>query len=381
MKIALSEVGRPPLGVQQNKKVMILAGGTGGHVMPALAVAHYLKENGNSIHWLGTTNGIEARLVPQAGFPISFIEIQGLRRTHWMMWLLAPWRIFKAIIQSCHVMLKERPDVVLSMGGYVSGPGAIAAWLLRKPIVLHEQNAISGWTNRILAKMAKRIMVAFPNVFSTIAKKVVQTGNPVRQDILSLALPQERFAKTADLQSKPVRLLVLGGSQGAAILNDVVPQAIALLASTKRPEVWHQTGKNHVLQTKTNYESLGVQAEVTDFIQDMAKAYEFADIVICRSGALTVAEISAVGVSSILVPFPYAVDDHQTFNAKYLSDQGGALLLVQSTLTAKTLASILEELIDNPAKRLEIAMNCRRLAQPSATQIVAQQCLEVSCGS
>jgi UDP-N-acetylglucosamine--N-acetylmuramyl-(pentapeptide) pyrophosphoryl-undecaprenol N-acetylglucosamine transferase len=375
MKIAKREAGRIPLDVQEIKKIMILAGGTGGHVMPALAVAEYLRENGNQIHWLGTEAGIEARLVPQAGIPISYIQIKGLRRTGLASWFLAPWRILRAVIQSLHILLKERPDVVLSMGGYVSGPGALAAWFLRKPLVLHEQNAISGFTNRILAKLAKRIMVAFPNVFSQLKQKVVQTGNPVRKDILTVAEPQVRFGQT-----DPVRILVLGGSQGAAILNEVVPQAIALLPKEKRPQVWHQTGKNHIEKTQENYAPLGIQVQVSDFIQDMAKAYAFADIVICRSGALTIAEISAVGLTSILIPFPYAVDDHQTFNAKYLSDQGAAILIAQSQLNAQTLANHLLTLIDNPAKRLEMAVACRKLAQPLATKIVAQQCLEVSCG-
>ncbi|MGD9592548.1 MAG: undecaprenyldiphospho-muramoylpentapeptide beta-N-acetylglucosaminyltransferase, partial [Candidatus Berkiella sp.] len=359
------------------KKVMIMAGGTGGHVMPALAVAQHLQQQGNQIHWLGTQNGFEARFVPQYGFPISYIEIQGLRRTTILSWCLAPWRIFKALIQSLRLLQRERPDVVLSMGGYVSGPGAIAAWLLRIPLVLHEQNAIAGWTNRHLSRFAKRIMVAFPQVFSNKPKKVVFTGNPVRQEILSLDAPQIRFS-FAPKDSASVKVLVLGGSQGAKILNEVVPQALALLPQDKRPQVWHQTGKNHLTTTQDAYAQCHVQANVTDFIQEMAKAYAWADIVICRSGALTIAELASVGVCSILIPFPYAVDDHQTYNAKYLSAHEGAFLLPQSQLSATSLHALIETLINNPQKRLRVAMACKDLAKPQATQDVAKLCLEVS---
>lgn len=373
-------------GTISPKKVMILAGGTGGHVMPALAVAQYLQEKNVSIHWLGTRAGFEARLVPQAGIKISYVDIQGLRRTKWYAWALAPWRIAKAILQSLQIMIKERPDVVLSMGGYVAGPGSIAAWLLRRPLVLHEQNAISGWTNRLLSKFAKRIMVAFPDVFSETKQKVAFTGNPIRKEILALPPPEERFSffaneVNASETKTQCHLLILGGSQGAQILNQTVPEALALLLPHQRPKVWHQTGKNQLEQTKADYAHHHIEAEVTDFIQDMAKAYAWADIVICRSGALTVAELSVVGIASILVPFPYAVDDHQTFNAKYLSDQEGAFLLPQSSLSAQSLQSILLEYINHPEKRFAVAKACRQLAKPLATTNVAELCLEVSCGS
>jgi UDP-N-acetylglucosamine--N-acetylmuramyl-(pentapeptide) pyrophosphoryl-undecaprenol N-acetylglucosamine transferase len=400
MKIALHEAGRPPLGAQETKtsqqknpkKVMIMAGGTGGHVMPALAVAKYLKEKGFDIHWLGTRSGFEARLVPDAGFAISYIDIQGLRRTTLLSWLAAPWRVTRALAQSCGILLKEKPHVVLSMGGYAAGPGALAAWLLRKPLVLHEQNAIAGWTNRILAKFAKKIMVAFPDVFQEMAKKVVFTGNPVRKEILSVSkdahlnphpnpLPGRERGPEGISTGEGVNLLILGGSQGASILNEVLPQALALIPADKRPKVWHQTGKLHLEKTNTNYANQGIEANVTDFIQDMAQAYAWADVVVCRSGALTVAELSAVGVASILIPFPFAVDDHQTYNAKYLSDNDGAFLLTQSTLSAKVLAAQLLEFIENPEKRLAMAKACRKMAKPNATQEVAEHCLEVSCES
>lgn len=362
------------------KKVMIMAGGTGGHVMPALAVAHYLQDQGAEIHWMGTLAGIEARVVPQAGFPISFINIQGLRRQKWSMWLAAPWLMIKAILQSFRILLREKPDVVLSMGGYVSGPGAMAAWILRKPVILHEQNAIFGWTNRLLARFAKRIMVAFPQAFVGAAfdKKIIFCGNPVRETILKAPSPEVRAKENQSRQE--VRLLILGGSQGASILNELVPKALAKLPISKRPVVWHQTGKNHLEKTEKYYQEQGIVARVTDFIQNMAEAYVWADIVVCRSGALTIAELSAVGVASILIPFPYATDDHQTANAKYLSDMEGAILLPQSALTADSLNQLLLELIDKPDKRLAIAKACRQLAKPLATTVVAEHCLEVSSG-
>ncbi|MBS0288122.1 MAG: undecaprenyldiphospho-muramoylpentapeptide beta-N-acetylglucosaminyltransferase [Proteobacteria bacterium] len=354
---------------------MIMAGGTGGHVMPALAVAKYLQEQGNHIHWLGTQAGFEARFVPQNGFPISYIDIQGLRRTTWSSWLLAPWRISKAVIQALKILLRERPHVVLSMGGYAAGPGALAALMLRKPLVLHEQNAIAGWTNRLLSGFAKRIMVAFPNVFANKASKVVFTGNPVRQDILSLLRSE---ASQGIAGTEGIRILILGGSQGAKVLNEVVPQAMAQFAPNARPQIWHQTGKALLEQTQAAYAKEHIQANVTDFINDMAKAYAWADIVICRSGALTVAELASVGVCSILIPFPYAVDDHQTYNAKYLSTNEGAILLSQRELSSDKLYALLQELMNNPQKRQRIAKACKQLAKPLATQDVAKYCLEVS---
>ncbi|MBI2791712.1 MAG: undecaprenyldiphospho-muramoylpentapeptide beta-N-acetylglucosaminyltransferase [Gammaproteobacteria bacterium] len=394
MKIALPKAGRPPLAVNENnktnikpnspKKIMIMAGGTGGHVMPALAVARVLQELGNEIHWLGTKSGFEAQFVPQAGFPISYIEVKGLRRTTLLSWLMAPLHITKALLQSARILIKERPHVVLSMGGYASGPGALAAWLLGRPLILHEQNAIAGWTNRVLSRFAKKIMVAFPEVFAELARKVVFTGNPVRQEILNLNQrnphPQEeREQEEENKKEGKINLLILGGSQGASILNQTVPEALALLPEEKRPHVWHQTGKNHLETTKANYAQRKIEAEVSDFIQDMAAAYAWADVVICRSGALTVAEIATVGVASILIPFPYAVDDHQTFNAKYLSSQGGAFLLAQSSLSAASLSALLLDLINNPVKRRVMAKACLQLAKPNATYDVAEHCLEVSC--
>lgn len=360
------------------KKVLIIAGGTGGHVMPALSVAQYLQTQGIAVHWIGTQSGIESQLVTAAHIPLSYIDVQGLRGHKLRRWLTAPWQISKAIIQSCKIMLTQKPDVVLSMGGYVSGPGAIAAWLLRIPFILHEQNAVEGWTNRLLSHFAKRIMVAFPQTFQDKQKKVVYTGNPVRADILSVLPPSKRLH---DRPSSSLRVLVLGGSLGAAALNETVPKALALFPQNSRPEVWHQTGKNHLAKTQAFYDQCGVQGIVTDFIAKMSEAYEWADVIICRSGALTVAEIAAVGVPSILIPFPHAIGDHQTYNARFLSDEKAAILLPQSELNEQVLHDLLKDLIDSPKKRLEMANMCREFAKPQATAMVALQCVEVGCGT
>lgn len=361
----------------ENKtKILIIAGGTGGHVMPALAVARHLRQHGHEVHWLGTRAGIEARLVTQENFPISYVDIQGLRGKKAYTLLLAPFKILKAIIQSYRVLSVVRPNAVLCMGGYVSGPGAIAAWLRRCPIVLHEQNAVAGWTNRVLAHFAKRIMVAFPNAFKDRnTTKIVETGNPVRQDIINIQAPKERLTS----RQSQVRLLILGGSQGATKLNELLPQAIALLPPQERPLIWHQTGKNNLDVTQKSYEDHEIKAQVSDFIQDMQEAYAWADIIICRAGALTIAEICAVGIPSILIPFPYAVDDHQTYNAKYLSNQGAAILVKQSALSPQHLSEMLQDLITHPNKRLAMAIASHALAKPLATTIVAEHCLEVSC--
>lgn len=360
------------------KKVLIIAGGTGGHVMPALSVAQYLRTQGIAVHWIGTHTGIEASLVTDAYFPISYIDIKGLRGHTWRRWLIAPWQISKAIIQASKIMLNEKPDVVLSMGGYVSGPGAIAAWILRIPFILHEQNAVEGWTNRLLSHFAKRIMVAFPNTFDDKKKKVVYTGNPVRADILNLLPPDVRLS---DRHLSPLRILVLGGSLGATALNETVPRAIALFPDTKRPEIWHQTGKNHLAKTEAIYDQCGVKSEITDFIPDMSKAYEWADLIICRSGALTVSEIAAVGIPSILIPFPHAIGDHQTVNARFLSDENAAILLPQPELNDRALHDVLNDLINSPKKRMEMAKLCREFAKPQATAMVALQCMEVGGGA
>lgn len=358
----------------QKNKIMILAGGTGGHVMPALAVAHYLLSLGHQIHWLGTRDGIEARLVEQANIPISYIQIKGIRRNGILKMLMSPFKIVAAILSSIKILRREKPNCVLSMGGYVAGPGGIAAWLLGIPLIVHEQNSIAGLTNRILSKFAKKVMVAFPQAFAN-NLKVIDVGNPIRQDILTIDAPEIRYKEA----NHPLVLLILGGSQGATAINELVPKAIALLPSDKRPKVIHQTGARDFSSTKAAYSALGLEAQVCEFISDMKSAYAAADLLIARSGALTIAEVSCVGIASIFIPFPYAVDNHQKFNAQYLSQHNGAVLVEQAALSPEILSKHLLELIDSRPKRMEMAMNCRNLAKPNATRVVAQQCLEVGC--
>lgn len=360
------------------RKIFIIAGGTGGHVMPALSVAKAFISQGVKVHWIGTKQGIEAQLVPEAGIPITYIDIYGLRGHRWQRWLQAPWQILKAMWQAMKVIRREKPDVMLCMGGYVAGPSALAAWILRVPIVLHEQNAVEGWTNQLLSHFATKIMVAFPQAFRHKKNKVIYTGNPIRESILSLPAPDIRWNAS---EPRNWRVLVLGGSLGASVLNETVPKAIALFLKAHRPDIWHQTGKQHLAKTRAIYESYGVEAYVVDFISDISTAYAWADVIICRSGALTVAEIAAVGVSSILIPFPQAIGDHQTYNARFLSDSSAAILLPQKQLNEKVLYEQLKSLMENPEKRLAMAKASREFANVDATMKVVKQCIEVGCGT
>lgn len=351
--------------MSQLQKVLIMAGGTGGHVFPGLAVAKRLREKNIEVHWLGTQKGLEARLVPESGFPIHFISISGLRGKGIKDIFFAPFRLFFAVMQSLRVMLQLKPDVVIGMGGFVSGPGGIASWLLRRPLVIHEQNAKAGLTNRWLARLATRVLEGFPGTFSR-QNKVVTTGNPVRIEIAKLPL------KTPQATDKPLRLLVLGGSLGAAAINDLVPRALAKIAMTARPEVYHQTGEKHFENTLKAYQSLGVTAKVVPFIADMDQAYAWADIVLCRAGALTIAELCAAGLGAILVPYPHAVDDHQTANAEFLVKHQAALLVQQAVLTEEKLITILQTL--SPEQRLSMAAAAYQLRQIDATDKVLNVC-------
>jgi UDP-N-acetylglucosamine--N-acetylmuramyl-(pentapeptide) pyrophosphoryl-undecaprenol N-acetylglucosamine transferase len=352
-------------------RVMIMAGGTGGHVFPALAVAAELRARGAEVFWLGTRQGLEAKLVPAAGIAMEWVAVSGLRGKGAVAWLLAPWHLLWAAWQVLAVMVRQRPVVVLGMGGFVTGPGGVVTWLLRKPLVIHEQNAIAGLTNRLLAPLAQRVLEAFPATFHD--KHAVITGNPVRAAIAELPAPEQRFAG----RSGEVRLLVLGGSLGARALNEVVPQAMAQLPS--RPEIWHQAGSRHSDEARDFYSRAAVSARVEPFIDDMAAAYAWADLVLCRAGALTVAELAAAGVAAILVPYPHAVDDHQTRNAAYLVDAGAALVVQQRDLTPQKLQELLAPLFDR-ARLLKMARAARRLAQPHAAERVAEQCWEVALG-
>lgn len=351
-----------------------MAGGTGGHIFPALAVADRLRELGVPVLWLGSRRGLENRLVPKAGYRLFPIAVSGLRGKVLWGWLLAPGRLLWAIGQALWVFMSNRPAAVLGMGGFASGPGGVAAWLLRIPLLIHEQNAIAGLTNRLLSRVATRVMEAFPGTFSAV-RKPLHIGNPVRPEIVVIPPPELRLAG----REEPLRLLVLGGSQGAEILNQVVPAALAQMGAPC-PRVWHQSGGGHDEATRGRYQELGLKARVEAFIDDMAAAYAWADLVVCRAGASTVSELAAAGVASVLIPFPSAVDDHQTANARYLVEAGAAILLPQSGFGAERLAALLEELQASRLRLLGMSAQARRLACPEATLRVAELCMELIHG-
>ena len=356
-------------------RIMIMAGGTGGHVFPALAVANVLQQRGIDIFWMGTEKGIEARLVPEAGYPLTVISVQGLRGNGLLGWVLAPFRLLKAVIEALTAMREIRPDMVLGLGGFASGPGGVAAWLLRKPVVIHEQNAIPGLTNRLLTHVAKRVLEGFPNSFDkSVAARWV--GNPVRADIEALPEPKQRFAD----RNQPINLLVLGGSLGARALNTVLPQALALMDEQQRPRVKHQCGQKHISDCQHAYDKAGVTVQVNAFISDMAEAYNWADLVICRAGALTLAELEAAGLAAILVPYPHAVDDHQAHNAAALVTVGAAHLINECELTPEQLAEQISHLSSDRQHLLEMANAARSHSKTSAADTIADVCMEVCNG-
>jgi len=354
-------------------RILIMAGGTGGHVFPALAVADELRSRECDVFWMGTKKGIEAKLVPTAGYPISYISVQGVRGNGLLGWLLAPFKVIKAVSEALSAIKQIKPDVVLGLGGFASGPGGVAARLMAKPLVIHEQNAIPGLTNRLLSVIAQRVLQGFPNSFSA-SRQAEWVGNPVRETIEALAEPENRLAERAG----PVRVLVLGGSLGAKSLNTVLPEAFALIDT--KLEIKHQCGVRHLEDCQQNYANSNVTAEVTAFIDDMAAAYAWADLVICRAGALTVAEVSAAGVASLLVPYPYAVDDHQTYNATALVNAGAAKLMQESALTVTSLVSEINALVTKRNTLLEMAKSARSQAKTGTAQQVANICLEVTHG-
>jgi UDP-N-acetylglucosamine--N-acetylmuramyl-(pentapeptide) pyrophosphoryl-undecaprenol N-acetylglucosamine transferase len=368
--------------IQPVIKVLLMAGGTGGHVFPALAVADELRHRGIQVAWLGTQKGIEADVVPKAGIDISFIDVAGLRGKGLLGWLLAPFKLMHALWQALSVLRRINPVVVLGMGGFVTGPGGIAAWLLRCPLVIHEQNAIAGLTNKLLTPFTVRVLEAFPGTIKS--RKTVHTGNPVRNAIgvekgverNVEKVAEQKQASPGESVEKKIHLLVVGGSLGAKALNEVVPEALAQLSEPQRPEVWHQSGKKNINETLALYKTHGIEAKVEPFIDDMGAAYGWADLVLCRAGALTIAELAIAGMPSILVPYPYAVDDHQTSNAKYLAENGAAFLVQQKDLTASRLIDLLNEL--DIAKLHKMAAAAKKLALPDATKKVADLCLEVA---
>lgn len=350
-----------------------MAGGTGGHIFPALAVAEVLRARGVEVIWMGTRHGLEVELVPKAGYPVEWISVNGLRGKGLVAWLVAPLKLLTALFQALNVLRRQQPAVILGWGGFVSGPGGLGAWLLRRPLLLHEQNAIAGTTNRLLARLAHQVMEGFPKTFPA-AIGAEWVGNPIREEIEKLPDPEDRFQG----RSGYLRLLVLGGSRGAQILNEILPQALALLIPEIHLEIWHQCGGDSQREQSivAAYCSAGmVEARVMPFIKEMAEAYAWADLVLCRAGALTIAELMAAGVGSILVPFPFAIDDHQQANAHYLVDKGAALLLPESELTPHRLAEELKRLRADRDSLVIMARLARGLHQTGAAQRVADRCL------
>lgn len=357
-----------------DKAVLIMAAGTGGHIFPALSIAEALQRQGCTVHWLGTPDGMEAGIVRDRGIPLHCVTVSGLRGKGVMGMLLAPFMILRAMLQVLAVLRTVRPVCTLGMGGYVTGPGGLAAWLYRCPLVIHEQNAIAGFSNRLLRFVANRITESFPGTFAPKAGAVC-TGNPVRKDIE--ALPACRPLA----HGGPLHLLVLGGSRGARAINEVVPLAVDAMPASIRPAVWHQAGRDKIALARDAYIrarlALNDGCRVEPFIDDMAQAYAWADLVVCRAGATTVAELSAVGLPSVLVPFPHAVDDHQTANARWLAQAGGAILLPQEKCSAAALSDLLEHYTRNPALLQGMADAARSLARPRAAERVASICMEV----
>ncbi|HBH36744.1 MAG TPA: undecaprenyldiphospho-muramoylpentapeptide beta-N-acetylglucosaminyltransferase [Gammaproteobacteria bacterium] len=352
------------------KHIVIMAGGTGGHVYPALATAKELISKGYSVSWLGTPDSFESRLVPQHKIEFDAVNIKGLRGNGAKRLLTAPFLLTRSLGQALAVMRRRKPALVIGMGGFASGPGGVAARLTGTPLVIHEQNAIAGVTNKLLSKFATAVCEAFPGTFRA-SKKVTTTGNPVRAEIAAIAPPAERMAR----HKGPVQVLVVGGSLGAAILNEVVPAALALIDEEQRPAIGHQSGRDKEQETMQAYEDAGVKSWVVEFIDDMAEAYSWADLMICRSGALTVSELAAAGVASILVPYPFAVDDHQTLNARYLADKGAAVILQQRDMSAAVLAQKIRNL--GRHRLLQMAQKARLLARNDATSQVVDICERV----
>ena len=351
-----------------SRTILIMAGGTGGHIYPGLAVADALRAQNWNIVWLGAPHSMEAELVPQHGYPVAWVNFSGVRGKGLRRLLTLPFTLLRALWQSAAAIFAHRPDVVLGMGGYITLPGGLMAAFLRRPLLIHEQNSIAGLSNKVLAKLATRVLSGFPGVLP----KAQWVGNPVRADIAALPDPQTRYTQ----RSGKLNVLVVGGSLGAQALNEALPKALALLGEAERPNVLQQTGKKNLETVQAMYAQAGVHADIRAFLDDMAQQYADADVVICRAGALTIAELAAAGVASVLVPFPFAVDDHQTQNARFLSEQGAAILLPQTELSAERLAQLLCELTRE--RLLAMAQAARSLAKADATAQVAKVCMELA---
>lgn len=355
-----------------NSVVLIMAGGTGGHVFPALAVAKELQQQGAEIHWLGTKHGIEADLIPAAGIDLHCISINGLRGKGIAGLLAAPFKISKAVLQAKKIINKLKPQVVVGFGGYVTGPGGVAAKLAGVPLVIHEQNAIAGLTNKLLAKISNKVLQAFPHTL----KQAKTVGNPVREALVALPLPSERI----DTKTVGLKVLVVGGSLGAVGINNKVLAAMQSMSAAKRPQLWHQVGKHNIEAMQAAYADAGVQAQVVAFIDDMAAAYGWADLVVCRAGAITVAEIAAAGCAALFIPFPFAVDDHQTANANYLVKENAALMIQQADLSAEQLAQKWLYFSEHKQELLELAIAAKKLAITTATTAVVAEIKGVNHG-
>ena len=357
------------------RPILVMAGGTGGHVYPALAVARALQASSRDVVWLGTHRGLESRVVPAAGIDIEWISVKGLRRKGPLALLIAPLQIVWALLQSLGVILRRRPAAVLGMGGFVSGPGGVAAWLTRRPLVIHEQNAAAGLTNRLLARLARVVLQAFPGSFNS-SVNAETVGNPVREDIAAIAAPADRYSQ----RQGPLRLLVLGGSQGALALNRAVPAALARLAAELRPVVRHQCGERTLDTARQAYADTGIDVQLLPFIEDMAEAYAWADLVVCRAGALTIAELCAAGLPALFVPYPAAVDDHQTANAGPMTRAGAAVIMQEAELTPELLADLLREWLKSREVLLVRAEKARALASPNALHRITELCLQQAGG-
>ena len=360
-----------------NVTVLVMAAGTGGHVFPALSIAEVLASHSINVEWLGTRHGMENELLAGTDFKLHQISVKGLRGSSLSRKLMAPFMLFGAFMQSMVVIRRAKPNCILGMGGFVCGPAGIAAKLMGKPLLVHEQNAVAGLTNKCLSRIADRVFEAFPGTFQP-GKKVRHTGNPLRQDIVKLHHLGSSNRQLA--QSAPLHILVLGGSQGAAAINEAIPEVLAQLSESNTPQVFHQTGSATFQKTRQQYQSLGLQLDeacrVVPFIDDMAAAYGWADLVICRSGASTVSEIAAAGRASILIPYPHHKDQQQTLNAQWLSQEHAAYLLQQAELSAQSLLEIIRDLQGNRAKLLGLSQRAAALAICDASEVIAEECLE-----
>ena len=350
--------------------ILIVAGGTGGHIYPALAVADHLKNRAVRTVWLGSRRGLETRIVPQAGIRLFRIAVSGLRGRSLWHWLIAPFVLSVALMQALLTIIRVRPSLVLGMGGFASGPGGLAAWICGRPLVIHEQNAIAGLTNSILSRIATKVLEGFPGSFPT-GRRAITVGNPVRESIISIEPPKARA-----MRSDTLRILVIGGSRGARALNDGVPRVIREIDAPSL-EIWHQTGAGNEAVTRQAYAHTLAPVRLTEFIDDMAAAYNWADLVICRAGAITISELAAAGVASILVPFPYAIDDHQTANANYLVEASAAMMVAEGPDFVQRLTAAVQQLRHSQVQMLRLACRARELAKPHAAAQVADHCLEL----